>query len=178
MALQKVLNTTCDSGEIAKAFVSGLGSAEAGGRVAQKPAYLIIDEVNVLEEGAGSTKTFIQSLFQKVAEANIVCIIVCNQKNTADKLVGLNGGKIVPHPSFLREGTQYDAEARQPITWDENIGWTDAELEALLDFHFPLVTSIDRTTFMQGLPQNQRKPGNVIAEYITAFSPPKRSPQR
>jgi hypothetical protein len=88
-AIQKQLSTTCDSGDIADALVAALSRKGVRGTRRPKP-FLIIDEVNVsdgghsIETAVTATMSFIQDLFQTIADdRSITCIIASNRQETA-----------------------------------------------------------------------------------------------
>lgn len=160
-AIQKQLSTTCDSGDIAAALVSALSTKGVRGPRRPKP-FLVIDEVNVSDghlDGIAATMSFIQNLFQTVADdRSITCIIASNRQETASALVKLNGGKIIPHPRF----TSVPWRQGQDIEWAD-FDWTVPQLEALLRLKHPTATI--GYDFLQGRPGIT--PGDAISTYET-----------
>jgi hypothetical protein len=163
-AIQKQLSTTCDSGDIAAALVSALSTKGVSGPRRPK-SFLIIDEVNVsggrsLEPAVIATMSFIQDLFQTIADdRSITCIIASNRQETASALVKLNGGKIIPHPRFTSVPWQ---QGQEDIEWAD-FDWTVPQLEALLRLKHPTATiSFD---FLQDQDRHGISPGAAISAY-------------
>mmetsp|Transcript_8124 Transcript_8124/g.20376 ORF Transcript_8124/g.20376 Transcript_8124/m.20376 type:complete len:294 (-) Transcript_8124:291-1172(-) len=135
-SLQKELNTICDSYDIVKALVAALGQHGAAGEK-NNSSILVLDEVNNADmhtpQGT-ATASFIQDLFQSIGDdRSMFCIIASNKAKTADALIHLNGGKIMPHPNFLNTAWV----AGQQVDWGGGVQWTVPELEALLRLKFP-----------------------------------------
>lgn len=155
-ALQKTLNTTCDSGDIVEALVAALSSKQRETGVRRPTALLVIDEVNFadrLSPDGAATASFIQDLFQTIAEdRSTTCIIASNKENTANFLVNLNGRKIKPHPSFTTAAWTLG----QDVAWDD-VRWTVQQLQALLRLKYPTST-VDFDFLRDGM-----TPGDAIS---------------
>ena len=156
-AIQQQLSTTRNSGDIVDALVS---ARDAKGPRRPK-SFLVIDEVNVSDgglDGVGATMSFIQNLFQTVADdRSITCIISSNRRETASALVKLNGGKIIPHSCFTSVPWQ---QGQDDIEWAD-FNWTVPQLEALLQLKHP------NAPLGYGFLQNRRgiSPGDAISTY-------------
>lgn len=159
-ALQKELNTTCDSGDIVRALVSALGSKQGATGVRRPTSLLVIDEVNyadMVSPYGAATASFNQNLFQTIAQDQyITCIIASNQKEVANFLVNLNGGKIIPHPSFTTAAWTRDED----VAWDD-VSWTVPQLQALLRLKYP-TSPVDCDFLRDGM-----TPGDAISIFAS-----------
>lgn len=127
--IQTSLKTQLQDKDIAHCLVEGLGKNGAG-KAKAKPTVLFIDEINI---SSSENCDFVSCMFQEVAkEETIICVILTNEEETADRLVALNGGKIRPFPVLSVTGWL----PRVPPEWVP-FQWTVDELRDLLTQKFP-----------------------------------------
>ena len=124
-ALQKVLNTTCDSCDIVDALLAALGSRGAAAEKGRE-SVLVLDNVDPADPTTSSreaTFSFIQQFIQSIGidDYRVVCIIA------SEKIPDVLGGF---HVETTWEWTAHE------IDW-RDVEWKVPQLEALLGMDFP-----------------------------------------